>query len=254
MGTTNWCLGRRGLGSSGICPRHSDTGSPTSFLYPGTNGRLPLARCGVISLGCSVDGEPRVQVRCCFFQHFIRHFLSFILLLLIFWVPCAVKRLPKLKSRYKQCVEATIEYVKSIDDFKDLVDPRTLALYCLGLEPSTYVLRTIKREEKKSKYLVRHCPFFSFFFFFFKLINLFKCSFVNLYIFISVRDIYQIYQPNVIGPSPFLLVLVVQGLVAYMLEIYIFMLGFIVTQEVLHSHTIKMQPLRDSSVDVSRQD
>ena len=102
-------------------------------------------------------------MRCCFFQHFFLHLLSFILLLLIFWVPCAFKRWPKLKSRYKQCVEAAIEYVKSIDDFDDLVDPRTLALYCLGPEPSAYILCTIEREEKKSKYLVRHCPFFIFF-------------------------------------------------------------------------------------------
>ena len=63
----------------------------------------------------------------------------------------AVKRQPKLKSMYKQRVEAAIEYAKSIDDFDDLVDPRTLALYCLSLEPSAYVLRTIEREEKKSK-------------------------------------------------------------------------------------------------------
>ena len=68
------------------------------------------------------------------------------------YVPCAVKRQPKLKSRYKQRVEAAIEYAKSIDDFDDLVNSRTLALYCLGPEPFAYVLHTIEREEKKSKY------------------------------------------------------------------------------------------------------
>ena len=58
---------------------------------------------------------------------------------------------------------------KSINDFNDLVDPRTLALYCLGPKPSAYVLCTIEREEKKSKYLVRCChPLLLFFFFFFK--------------------------------------------------------------------------------------
>ena len=78
-----------------------------------------------------------------------------------------VKRRPKLKSKYRQCVEATIEYVKTIDDFDDLVDPRTLALYCLGPEPSAYFWRTIKIKEKKSKYLVRHCLSLSLPFFFF---------------------------------------------------------------------------------------
>jgi len=112
-------------------------------------------------------------VRHCFFPHFVFHLVLFILSLLNFWAPCAVKRRPNLKSKYKQHVEVAIEYAKSIDDFDDLVDPRTLALYCLGPEPSTYVLCTIEKEEKKSKYLVRRCHplllllFFFFFFFFF---------------------------------------------------------------------------------------
>ena len=45
-----------------------------------------------------------------------------------------------------------IEYAKMIDDFDDLVDPRTLALHCLGLEPFAYILHTIEIEEKKSEY------------------------------------------------------------------------------------------------------
>ena len=57
----------------------------------------------------------------------------------------AVKRRPKLKSRYKGCVE------KAIENWDDLVDPQTLAFYCLGLELSTYVLWNIDIEEKKSK-------------------------------------------------------------------------------------------------------
>ena len=57
-------------------------------------------------------------------------------------------------SRYKQCVEAAIEYANLIDDFDDLVDPHTLALYCLGPEPSAFVLHTIEIEEKKSKYFI----------------------------------------------------------------------------------------------------
>ena len=67
---------------------------------------------------------------------------------------CAVKRRLKLKSRYKQRVKVVIEYVKTIVDFNNLADPRTLALYCLGLELAAYVLRTIETEEKKSKYLL----------------------------------------------------------------------------------------------------
>ena len=45
-------------------------------------------------------------------------------------------------------MEAAIEYVKTIDDFDDLVDPRTLACHCLGPEPSTYILRANEIEEK----------------------------------------------------------------------------------------------------------
>jgi len=64
---------------------------------------------------------------------------------------CAVKRRPKLKSRHKECVEKAIEYAKMIEDWDDLVDPRTLAFYCLGPNPSAFVLRNIEIEEKKSK-------------------------------------------------------------------------------------------------------
>ena len=70
---------------------------------------------------------------------------------------------------YNQRVTVAIEYAKTIDDFDDLVDPRTLALHCLGPEPSAFVLHTIDIEEKKSKYSFGSsllcCPFFCFFFF-----------------------------------------------------------------------------------------
>ena len=62
---------------------------------------------------------------------------------------CVVKRQPKLKSRYRERVEKVIEYAKSIEDWDDLVDPRTLAFYCLGPEPSAFVLRNIDIEVKK---------------------------------------------------------------------------------------------------------
>ena len=64
---------------------------------------------------------------------------------------CVVKRRPKLKSRHKERVEKAIEYAKMIEDWDDLVDPRTLAFYYLGPDPSAFVLRNIEIEEKKSK-------------------------------------------------------------------------------------------------------
>ena len=64
---------------------------------------------------------------------------------------CAVKSWPKFKSRYKERVEKPIEYAKTIEDFDDLVDPWTLAFYCLDPNPSTFVLCNIEIKEKKSK-------------------------------------------------------------------------------------------------------
>ena len=53
----------------------------------------------------------------------------------------------KLKSRYKGRVEAAFDYVKTIDDFDELVDACTLYCHFLGPEPSPYVLRSLLREE-----------------------------------------------------------------------------------------------------------
>ena len=64
---------------------------------------------------------------------------------------CIVTRQPKLKSRYKQRVEAAIEYTRTIEDFDDLVDSQTLAFHCLGPKPFAFFLRNIEIEEKKSK-------------------------------------------------------------------------------------------------------
>ncbi|KAK9983806.1 hypothetical protein SO802_033331 [Lithocarpus litseifolius] len=60
-----------------------------------------------------------------------------------------VKKRPKLKNKYRHPVKATIKYTKTIDDFDDLVDLRTLAHHCLGPEPSAYIMRAIEIEEKK---------------------------------------------------------------------------------------------------------
>ena len=82
-----------------------------------------------------------------------------LIFILIMWssltplvISSAVKRRPKLKSKYQGRVEKAIEYAKSIESWEDLVDPRTLAFYCLGPDPSPYVLQNIDIEEKKSKY------------------------------------------------------------------------------------------------------
>ena len=64
---------------------------------------------------------------------------------------CAVKRWPKLKSRYKGRVEKAIEFVRMIEDFDNLMDPLTLAFYFLGPESSAFVLRNLEIKEKKSK-------------------------------------------------------------------------------------------------------
>ena len=41
--------------------------------------------------------------------------------------------------------------MRTIEDFDELVDPRTLAHHCLEPKPSPYMLRVIDREERKSK-------------------------------------------------------------------------------------------------------
>ena len=48
-------------------------------------------------------------------------------------------------------MQKAIEYACMIESWDDLVDPRTLAFYCLGPEPSAFVLRNLNIEGKKSK-------------------------------------------------------------------------------------------------------
>ena len=60
-----------------------------------------------------------------------------------------------------------IEYARTIDDFNDLVNPRTLAFHCLGLEPFAFGLRNIEIEEKKSLLMLLLSVSFSLFCFFF---------------------------------------------------------------------------------------
>ena len=63
----------------------------------------------------------------------------------------AVKDRPELESKFKERVQTVIRYARTIENFGDLIDPRTLTRHCLGLEPSLYVLSTLDREEKKRK-------------------------------------------------------------------------------------------------------
>ena len=60
----------------------------------------------------------------------------------------AAKARPKLKRRYKNRVKNATEYARTIDDFNELIDPKTLARHFLGPEPSPYVLRAIAKKEK----------------------------------------------------------------------------------------------------------
>lgn len=67
-----------------------------------------------------------------------------------------------MKSRHKGRVEDVSNYVKTIDDFDELIDPRTLARHFLGPKPSPYVLHAIAREGEKKKFsivahLFLHC-------------------------------------------------------------------------------------------------
>ena len=66
-------------------------------------------------------------------------------------LPFTVKEHPDLESKFDERVQAVVKYARTIEDFNELIDPRTLARHCLGLEPSLYVLSTLDREEKKRK-------------------------------------------------------------------------------------------------------
>lgn len=63
--------------------------------------------------------------------------------------PTLVKRRPKLKSRYRERVQNAIEYSQTIESWDDLVDPKTLAFYCLEPEPFAFVLKNLEIEGKK---------------------------------------------------------------------------------------------------------
>ena len=57
--------------------------------------------------------------------------------------PNIVKKHPKLKDKFEEQVLEAVKYASMIEDFDELVDPRTLARHCLGPKPSPYVLHAI---------------------------------------------------------------------------------------------------------------
>ena len=102
----------------------------------------------VRSLGYYVGGRLLNLVR----HLFVRNFSLIILVILTWFWPSffcfAVKKHLKLEVKFKGRMQAAIEYMKTIEDFDELVDPRTFARHCLGLEPSHFILQAIRRDEK----------------------------------------------------------------------------------------------------------
>ena len=43
-----------------------------------------------------------------------------------------MKERHELESRFEECVQEAVKYASTIEDFDELVDPRTLAHHCLG--------------------------------------------------------------------------------------------------------------------------
>ena len=93
---------------------------------------------------------------CCYFDgrnlHLVCHLTLFVtfdrLTIALTSIFVLVKIRPKLKCQYKSQVQAAYDYSKTIKDFNNFIDPRTLYQYFLGHEPSLFVLKEISREEK----------------------------------------------------------------------------------------------------------
>ena len=146
-------LGIESLSSSLIFRLPSVTRSLDIFLYWVTVGRLFLMTFRGMSLGCCVGGRLLCLVRLLlmkcspFFFPLILAIIPDLFLLLHF----VAKERPELESRFHKRVQAAVEYARTIEDFNELIDPRTLARHCLGPEPSLYVLSILDQEEKKRK-------------------------------------------------------------------------------------------------------
>ena len=93
----------------------------------------------------------RCLLRDVLFLHLFLFDLVVLLTLCIFHF--VVKECPELESWFEGKVQEAIKYASTIEDFDELVNPRTLARHYLGPEPSFYVLRAIGQEERKRELL-----------------------------------------------------------------------------------------------------
>ena len=144
-----------------LCPRTKGLGLSSIFLRPFIIRSLGIFSSWVMDerhfltifrgrfLGCYVDGRPLKLVHLSLARKYFVYLFWLSFLISQYVSTCfAVKERPKLESKFRVHVQAVIEYTSTIEDFDELVDPRTLERRCLGLEPSHYVLRAIRREEK----------------------------------------------------------------------------------------------------------
>ena len=66
-------------------------------------------------------------------------------------------------------MDKAIKYKRTIENWDDLMDPRTLAFYCLEPEPSAFICTILKLKEKRvsvrffnTDFLIYTCVFFFF--------------------------------------------------------------------------------------------
>ena len=100
-------------------------------------------------------GDPSTWCIClAFFFSFWFIFLlgSSLLTLCVFFFCVIVRDHPKLESRFEERVWTAVEYVSTIDNFDDIVDPQALARHFLGPEPSHYILNAIHHEERSESF------------------------------------------------------------------------------------------------------
>ena len=144
-----------------LCPRTKGLGLSSIFLRPFIIRSLGIFSSWVMDerhfltifrgrfLGCYVDGRPLKLMHLSLVRKSSVYLFQSSFLISQYFSTCfVIKERPELKSKFRGHVQAIIEYASTIKDFDKLVDPRTLARHCLGSEPSHYILRAIRREEK----------------------------------------------------------------------------------------------------------
>ena len=149
------------MGITNLYPRIGSLVSLSTFLRPFVIGSLDIffvSGNGWETLSDDFWGDvPRLLCRwetpC--LSVFASMFLLFIVLSVLIIILTlhhfcfVVKKRHELEDKFEERVLEAVKYASTIEDFYELVDPRTLACHCLGLEPSPYVLRAIDREERK---------------------------------------------------------------------------------------------------------